>query len=189
MGESAVNQKARRLLIVDDEEKFLRNCKELLAFQGFEVTTCANSANVIKLLKDDAYDAVLLDIRMPGIEGTDLLPLIKKARPSVPVILLSAYCDSSSGGYYHALGAFDTISKPFSNEVLLDTIGRAIDQQERIPVVLTSLSLADGRDHVYRKLIISALRKTNWNQLRAADLLGVSRYCLMRWMKKLGIAY
>jgi DNA-binding NtrC family response regulator len=70
---------------------------------------------------------------------------------------------------------------------LLDTIDRAIARQERIPLTLTSLSLREGREQVYRKLILAALQRTKWNQVKAAELLGVSRYCLIRWMKKLGI--
>jgi len=177
-----------RVLAIDDEEKILRVYQELLPQRGFAVTTCSASADVVQRLKADAYDVVLLDIRMPGIEGTELLPIIKKAHPDLPVIIVSAYCDEKDVDYYHGLGAFGTISKPFSHEVLLDTIARAIDRQERIPLVLTSLSLREGRDQVSRKLILAALRKTNWNQVKAARLLGVSRYSLIRWIKKLGIS-
>ena len=55
--------------------------------------------------------------------------------------------------------------------------------------MLRTLSLREGRDQVYRKLILCALQKVHWNQVRAAELLGVSRYCLIRWIKKLGISY
>ena len=72
--------------------------------------------------------------------------------------------------------------------MLLDTIQRALQQEERIPLILTSLSLEAGRDLVYQKLIVAALRRTNWNQVKAAQLLGVSRYWLIRWMKRLGIS-
>jgi DNA-binding NtrC family response regulator len=178
-----------RVLVIDDDERILKICEELLVHRGFVVTTCADSTQAIPLLKSGAYEVVLLDIRMPGFEGTDLLPLIKKAAPDLPVILVSAYCDDTNRNYYHTLGAFDVVEKPFSHEVLLDTVARALEWQEQIPFVLTSLSLREGRDHLYRKLILAALRKTDWNQVRAAELLGVSRYCLIRWLKKLGIAY
>ena len=178
-----------RILAIDDDEKILNICKDLLTHKGFAVTTCPDSTQVIPLLKSSAFEAVLLDIRMPGFEGTDLLPLIKKVSPELPVILVSAYCDEASAGYYHSLGAFDIIGKPFSNEVLLDTVERALSRQEKIPLVITSLSLRESRDQLYRKLILSALRKTDWNQVKAAELLGVSRYCLIRWLKKLGISY
>ncbi len=179
--------KPPRLLVIDNEEKFLAGCKELLSSHGFAVTTCSDGAQAVPALKAEAYDAVLLDIRMPGLEGTDLLPLIKKLHPELPVILVSAYCDAANAGYYRQLGAFEAVAKPFSAEVLLEAIGRAIQREERIPVVLTTLSLEEGRNQVYRKLILTALSKTNWNQVKAAGLLGVSRHSLIRWMKKLGV--
>ena len=181
--------RGHRVLVIDDDEKILHVSKELLSEGGFDVTICPDSTQAIPLLKANAYEVVLLDIRMPGFEGTDLLPLIKKAYPELPVVLVSAYCDATSAGYYHSLGAFDVVGKPFSHEVLRDTVARALARQEHIPLVLTTLSLREGRDQLYRKLILSALRKTDWNQVKAAELLGVSRYCLIRWLKKLGISY
>ena len=181
--------RGHRVLVVDDDEKILNLSQQLLAESGFDVTTCPDSTQVIPLLKANAYEAVLLDIRMPGFEGTDLLPLIKKIHPDLPVILVSAYCDTTTAGYYHSLGAFDIVGKPFSHEVLRDTVARALKRQEQIPLTLTTLSLREGRDQLYRKLILSALRKTDWNQVKASELLGVSRYCLIRWLKKLGISY
>ena len=177
------------MLVIDDDEKILSVCKELLTDGGFDVTICPDSTQALPLLKANAYEVALLDIRMPGLEGTDLLPLIKKLYPDLPVILVSAYCDATSAGYYHSLGAFDVVGKPFSHEVLRDTVARALKRQEHIPLVLTTLSLREGRDQLYRKLILSALRKTDWNQVKASELLGVSRYCLIRWLKKLGISY
>ena len=184
---SQVAHDSTRILIVDDEQRALTACQELLKLKHFDVTTCSDSRQVLGLIRSASYDAVLLDIRMPGLEGTDLLPLIKHLRPDVPVILVSAYCDPAHADYYQALGASATISKPFSHETLLDTLARTLQQEEAIPLTLTSLSLREGRDLVYRKLILSALIKTDWNQVRAAKLLGVSRYCLIRWMKRLGL--
>jgi len=182
-------RRAPQILVVDDDAKLLDMSQELLRRHGFGITTCADSAQVMPLLKVHPYDAVLLDIQMPGTEGTDLLPLIKKGYPELPVILVSAYCDETNLAYYYGLGASGVVNKPFSHEVLLETLTRALDHQQRIPLVLTGFSLREARDQVYRKLMLSALRSTNWNQVKAAHLLGVSRYCLIRWIKKLGISY
>ena len=178
-----------RALVIDDQERILKVCKELLTRHAFAVTTCADSTQVIPLLKRGTFDVVLLDIRMPGLEGTDLLPLIKKLHPELPVIVVSAYCNKDDIGYYHTLGAFDIISKPFSHELLLDTVTRAISREEHIPLRLTSLSLREGKDQLYRKLIMTALRQADWNQVKAAKLLGISRYALIQWLKKLKISY
>lgn len=176
-----------KVLVIDDDPKILTVYQELLGRRGFAVTVCADGAKALSQVRGEAFHVVLLDVRMPGLEGTDLLPIIKRLRPELPVIIVSAYCDDANKSYYHALGAFEAIGKPFSHERLVDTIERALARQEHIPMVLTSLSLQDGREHVYRKLMLAALQRTNWNQVKAAELLGVSRYCLMRWMKKLSL--
>ena len=179
----------RRLLVVDDDEKILNICQELLIRHGYAVTTCPDSTQVLPLLHANAFEVALLDIRMPGVEGTDLLPLMKKVQPDLQIIMVSAYCDEAHAGYYRSLGACGIVAKPFSHEILLETIEHALRRQEPIPLTITSFSLRDARDQLYRRLILAALRKTDWNQVKAAELLGVSRYCLIRWLKKLGIAY
>ncbi len=180
---------ARRVLVIDDDPKILRICERLFSHHAFVVTTVRDSTQVVSLLRAQPFDVTLLDVKMPGLEGTDLLPLLKKIKPDMPVILVTAYSDEASVAYYHSLGAFAVVGKPFNHEVLQDTVDRALDTQERIPITLTTFSLREGRDQLYRKLILGALRKTQWNQVKAAELLGVSRYCLIRWIKKLGISY
>ena len=182
-------KREHKVLVIDDEPEVLEGCKELLTRKGFAVSLCADSLKAIPELKTNHYDAVLLDIRMPGMEGTDLLPLIKKIRPDLPVIVVSAYSDDPHQAYCRSLGAFEVLGKPSSPELILDAVNRAIEQREQIPLILTSLSLRSARDQVYRKVILSALRKTSWNQVKSADLLGISRYCLMRWIRKLSISY
>ena len=174
-----------RVLVVDDDEKVLRYSRELLEQHDYAVEVCANSAEVLGRIKAQPFDAVLLDIRMPGLEGTDLLPLIKRLKPELPLILVSAFYDESNLGYYHGLGASDMIPKPFSHERLLGALARVIHHEERIPIMLTSLSLKDGRDRLYRTLMLAALQHTGWNQMKAAERLGVSRYWLIPWVKAL----
>lgn len=178
----------KRVLVIDDDEKILSYSRELLEQHGYQVEVCHSSAEVMSRVNSQPFDAVLLDIRMPGLEGTDVLPLIKRAKPELPVILVSAFYDESNLGYYHALGASDMIPKPYSHERLLNALARVVDHQEHIPLTLTNLSLTDGRDRLYRKLMLIALQKTGWNQVKAAELLGVSRYWLIRWMKRLKIS-
>lgn len=177
-----------KILLVDDDQEALTLCESLLTAKGFAVTTCSDSPNVLSLLKRHTVDLVVLDLRMPALEGTDLLPLLKKRCPDLPVIIASAYCDSASLRYCRELGACDVINKPFSPETLLAAVHRALRREEAIPVMLTTLSLHEARDQVYRKLILAALRKSEWNQTAAAATLGISRYGLMRWVKRLGLA-
>jgi len=180
---------AARVLVIDDDAKICRVLEGVLTDHGCRVTVCPDSDQAMDRLKQDQYGCVLLDIRMKGLQGTELLPILKRNFPMLPVIIVSAYADRSEAGYYTSLGAFDLVTKPFNNDLLVDVVSRAVGIAETIPLVLTSLSLAEGRDQVYRKLIVTALRRANWNQVQAAALLGVSRYCLIRWLRKLQITY
>lgn len=178
----------RKLIAIDDDPSLLESLRHI--FKGdFEVTVCSKSLEAMDVLRQTPYDVILLDIRMPGLEGTDLLQLIKKSFPLVPVIILSAYVNDKNAKYYASLGAFDVVAKPFDAFLLRSIVDHAIGDKDTIPIILDSLILQEARDQVYRKLIITALHKMNWNQKKAAQVLGISRYCLIRWIKKLQIVY
>ena len=177
------------VLVIDDDREICHLLERLLTEHGYRVAACSDSTQAMDMLKVTSYGCVLLDIRMPGLEGSELLPIIKRRFATLPVIVVSGYSDSLDGGYYRSLGASDLVSKPFTSELLLNAVDRAVGATETIPLTLTSLSLCEARDRVYRKIIITALRRTNWNQVKAARLLGISRYSLMRWLRRLEITY
>jgi DNA-binding NtrC family response regulator len=177
-----------RVLVVDDNTQICEATERILKERGYLVTTCSDSRRVIELLRHEPHACVLLDICMPDLEGTELLPIIKHSFPALPVIAVSAY-NRADSGYYISLGAFEFLPKPFDPPLLLASVERAIGGTPSIPLVLTSLSLVEARNLVYRKLIVTALRKTDWNQVRAARLLGISRQSLIRWLRKLDISY
>jgi len=178
-----------RILVVDDDPAICRLLELTLTRAGYRVTVCTDSAQVMGLLQADSYGCVLLDIRMKGMEGTELLPIIKRNLPAIPVVVVSAYSNSTHVPYYSSLGAFELVTKPFSDDLLLDVVSRAVGGSDTIPVILTGLSLEEARDQVTRKVIVTALRRANWSQVKASHLLGISRYSLMRWLRKLQIKY
>lgn len=180
---------AIQVLIVDDDVHLCDLTAMALSRRGYKATTCTDSAQAMELLKDGPYGCVILDIRMKGLEGTELLPIIKRTHPALPVILVSAYCDRANASYYVSLGAFEVLTKPYTDDLLLDVVSRAVGTRETIPVLLTSLCMEEARDQMFRKLIVTALRRTEWNQVKAAKLLGISRQSLIRWLRKLEIPY
>jgi DNA-binding NtrC family response regulator len=80
---------AARLLIVDDEEKVRVYLARLLGRRGYEVETAADGASALEKIADQDFDAVLLDVLMPGMSGLEALPRIKKLKPMVEVIMLT----------------------------------------------------------------------------------------------------
>lgn len=179
----------KQVLVVDDDPQIARYLERLLNSHGYQSTVCSDGALVINALNLAPYSCVLLDIQLKNLEGTELLPIIKHRFSNLPVILVSAFLDSSNTGYYSSLGAFDFISKPFSKDRLLDSVDRAVGSRTTIPITLNTLSLNTARDQIYRKLIVTALSQTDWNQVKASKLLGISRYSLRRWLHRLSIIY
>lgn len=178
-----------QVLAVDDDPTECELLRDVLSKQQYDLISCTESRKAMEILDEGQYDCVLLDLHMHGMDGTELLPIIKHKFADLPVIIVSGFVDSSNHRYYTSLGAFEVLAKPFSRDQLLDALRRAVGSTETIPLMLDSLSLSEARDRVYRKLIVTALRRADWNQVRAAKLLGVSRHCLMRWLKKLQIHY
>lgn len=178
-----------KILVVNDELKVVQIHKQLLELHGYRATTCIESSKVLSLLRDGDFDLVLLDVRMPSLEGTELLPLIKKLKPDLPVIIVSAYYDRSQASALTVLGAYDVVHKPYEVQVLLGIVARAIGQHHSMTLSLhlPSLGLRDARDQLYRKVIVAALQQAKWNHAEAAQLLGISRRCLFVWIKRLGL--
>ena len=177
------------VLIIDDDPGIADTIRQILTPAGYDTEYCQDSLKALPLVAQNTYDCVLLDIRMPKLEGTELLQLIKKGHPQLPVVIVSAFVDGADEKYYASLGAFDIIPKPFSSEMIVNTVSRAAGVFDTTRVTLTTLYLSQARDQIYRTLIVKALTKSGWNKMRAAELLGVSRYALMRWLKKLEIKY
>jgi DNA-binding NtrC family response regulator len=179
-----------RILVITQDPSSHQLINRVLTERGFQVEGCSDATGAMGVLKQAPYRCVLLEIPSESSEGTELVPILKHNFPQVPIVLLSAFPSGPlDASYLNSLGAFEVVKKPFDNALLVDIVNRAVGLAETIPLVLTSLSLAQARDQAYRRLIVTALRRSNWNQSKAATLLGVSRYSLIRWLHKLNIVY
>lgn len=105
---------AVNLLIVDDEERFLATYKKLLERRGITTVTCTNGLDAVKLLNHIPVDVVILDVKMPGIDGIEALRKIKQDHPDVEVILLTGHVSVESEVEGLKLGAFGYLMKPIS---------------------------------------------------------------------------
>ncbi|MCK9377129.1 MAG: response regulator [Syntrophobacterales bacterium] len=117
-----------RILVVDDEPNMLRLLKTILMDKtGYEVTTTNNPLEVSKLLQDDHYDLVITDLKMPLVDGIDLIGIIKKIEAAMPIIVITAYGTIETAEEAIQKGAYDFITKPFRKETILITIKRALE--------------------------------------------------------------
>jgi DNA-binding NtrC family response regulator len=128
-----------RLLVVDDEPNMLRLLKTILMDKtGYEVTTTNNPLEVSKLLQEGQFDLVITDLKMPLVDGIDLIGIVKDIDATVPIIMITAYGTIETAEEAIQKGAYDFITKPFRKETILITIKRALEWQ-RMQRELTAL--------------------------------------------------
>jgi two-component system nitrogen regulation response regulator NtrX len=115
-----------KILIVDDEEPLRAVLGAELESEGYLVETAADGDEAIELVQSKPVDLVLLDIKMPRVDGFEVLRFIKQRYPRIKVIMLTGYADLSSAIDSKRWGAEDFISKPYDLFDLLTTIERVL---------------------------------------------------------------
>jgi DNA-binding NtrC family response regulator len=117
-----------RMLVVDDEPNMLRLLKTILMGKtGYEVTTTNNPLEVSKLLQEESYDLIISDLKMPLVDGMDLIDVIKAVDADLPIIIITAYGTTETAEEAIKKGAYDFITKPFRKDTILITIKRALE--------------------------------------------------------------
>src|SRR5665647_349816 len=121
-----MNQKTK-ILVLDDEEDMLRGFGKLLGAQGHKTYLVSNAAAAAKVLEEKEIDIVFTDLLMPDIDGLQVLELVQKYNPSIPVIIFSAYGTIDRAVLAMKAGAFDFIEKPFDAERISMVIRKALN--------------------------------------------------------------
>lgn len=116
--------------IIDDEKIIHEVLGELLTAEGYEVEFSANGDEALIKHSSQAFDLILLDILMPGMDGIEVLTRIKKIDPFAAIIIITAYASVESAITAMKKGAFDFIQKPFKHDELLLTVKRAIEHKK-----------------------------------------------------------
>ncbi len=121
-----------KILIVDDEQSIRRTLKEILEFEKYIVDEAADGFDCLVKLKQEKYDVIILDIKMPKLDGMDALDRIKELASDIPVIMISGHATIDTAVETVKKGAFDFISKPPDLNRLLITIRNALDKSNLI---------------------------------------------------------
>jgi DNA-binding NarL/FixJ family response regulator len=119
----------QKILIVDDEDAFRAIVKEILIDKEFSAAEASNGLNAIEIFKNNPFDAVLLDLRMPGMDGIETLQELKKIDSHVPIIILTAFGDIPTAVEAVKQGAYDFITKPPEFDELVTIIKRAVEMR------------------------------------------------------------
>jgi DNA-binding NtrC family response regulator len=118
-----------RLLIVDDEERFVETLSKRLAARGFYVEGANSGPDAISLIGSRPFDVVLLDLRMPGMDGLQTLREIKIAAPLVQVVMLSGNASINAAVEGMRLGASDYLLKPADIEEVVAKVEEAFEKK------------------------------------------------------------
>ncbi|WP_236974421.1 sigma-54-dependent transcriptional regulator [Membranihabitans maritimus] len=117
-----------RVLIVDDESAIRRTLKDILSFEKFEVDEAKDGMDCLAKIKKKQYDVVLMDIKMPNVDGMEALERLQEIKPDLPVIMISGHANIDNAVEAVKKGAFDFISKPPDLNRLLITVRNALDK-------------------------------------------------------------
>jgi len=121
-----------RVLVVDDEGANRYSVCKTLQKVGYQVAEAANGQEALDLLAKQQYDVVLTDIRMPGIDGVELLRKIKESSPDAIVILMTGYASLSSAVEALRLGAHDYLIKPSTSQDIRQSVARGVERAHNL---------------------------------------------------------
>src|SRR5687768_7262402 len=118
-----------RILVIDDEAAIRDSLRMMLEYEGYEFVGAATGQEGLALVDRDAPDLVLLDVKMPGMDGLEVLDRLHAAHETLPVIVVSGHGTISTAVEATKKGAFDFIEKPFASDRVLVSIRNALDQR------------------------------------------------------------
>ena len=118
-----------RVLLTDDEERFAKSMAKVLRNRNMDVTTAADGAAALKFISESECDVVVLDLRMPGMDGITVLERICKLKPDLPVIMLSGNMDVDNCSLALCDGAVEVLLKPCQIDTLTTAIENAYERK------------------------------------------------------------
>ena len=118
------------ILVVDDDEVIRDACDQLLSGMKFDVRLAVDGNDGLEKIKKEAFDIVILDLKMPGLSGMELLKIIKEDNPETIVIVITGYATVESAVEAMKLGAYDFLPKPFTPEELRIIVRRATEKKK-----------------------------------------------------------
>jgi len=121
-----------KILIIDDERAICDGCRLVLSDQGYSVDFRMNGKAGLEAIRDGEYDVVLLDMKLPGLDGMELLQTIRKEQPGVYIIVMTGYSSVQNAVKAMKLGAVDYLAKPFSDDTLMLSVESAIKKKRLV---------------------------------------------------------
>jgi len=111
-----------KILVIDDEDIVRLSCSRTLVPEGYELKMAKNGPEGLQMLEEDTFDLVLTDLKMPNMDGIEVLSKIKEKWPLTDVVIVTGYQTVETAVKAIKLGAFDYIEKPFTPDALIATV-------------------------------------------------------------------
>jgi len=136
------------ILIIDDDDQLRVSFQKLLKEEGYSVDSAPSGEMGLNLIKSKSPDLVILDIRLPGMNGLETFKRINAVEPKLPVIIMTAFGTTETAIEATKMGAFDYILKPFDIPEMLDIIGQALEAGRfmRSPIDMNAAPDAASRE-------------------------------------------
>ena len=115
-----------KILVVDDEPIVCRSCQASLAPDGHEVSVALTGEEALRKIENDDFDIALVDLRVPGIGGMNLVRAIRKTSPRTEVVVITGYPSIENAKESIRLGAFDFVAKPLDPETVCCVVSQAL---------------------------------------------------------------
>jgi DNA-binding NtrC family response regulator len=114
-----------KVLLIDDEKDFLEIMSERMKTREIDVTTAESAVEALKKVEEESYDAIILDLQMPEMDGLEALKILKSKKPELQIILLTGHATVEKGVEAMKLGAMDLMEKPADLKILTEKIRKA----------------------------------------------------------------
>src|SRR5258705_3657847 len=121
------------VLVVDDEKNMRASLQTLLGDEGYQVKAVDSAEEALRLVNYESYFMVITDAQLGGLNGYDFLARLRKERPELPVLMITAYATPKLAVEAIKAGAIDYLSKPYAPEELLHAVGRCAERHRLLP--------------------------------------------------------
>src|SRR5205085_8674992 len=147
------NSRKGAILVIDDEEIMREILETLLTREGYQVRLAATAAEGLDLARSMPFDAAIVDVMMPGMDGVTALDEIRKIDDDLPVLMITAYASVENAIAAMKRGAFDYITKPFKNDEVLVVVRNAMERRQLIAENISLRQNLQAQTHNFAGII------------------------------------
>ena len=122
----------KRLLVIDDDKTVLESCKRIFSEDGYEVIATENPRHGLELAQEGSFSVILCDLKMPELNGVDVVEILDKRSPDTAIIMITGYPEVESATEALKRGAIDYVQKPFEPDAILASVNRALAKKRQM---------------------------------------------------------